>query len=170
MRYYSGTTNRIKWWYLLLAAVFSLNAGDTLPKSFGFTTLKPSGIDSYEATILSQLLRKEVEKTGIYSTLEFSDITIRLTEQNIPNTCFDVCCAVAAGQILGVDFFGFGTIGKVGKAYTLSMQVVEVRSGRIIQDSSEFFKGKKADFEQKVIPLFAKRISGIKVEEKSRRR
>lgn len=170
MKYCNGINKYLQWWQVIFLIAMSLNAGDTLRKSFGFTTLKANGIDEYDATIFSQSLRKAIEQVGVYSTLEFSDITIRLAEQNLPNTCFDAHCSVVAGQILGADYFGFGSIGKVGKVYTLSMQVVEVRSGRIIRDISEFFKGKRAVFEAKAIPRFAYRICGIEDVKKYKKR
>jgi hypothetical protein len=128
--------------------------------TFGFTILEANGIEQYDATVYSQILRNAIDNTGVYQCLEFSDMSMRLNEQGLPDRCTDAHCAIAAGQILGADFFGFGTIGSVGKAFIISMQIVEVRTGRIIRDISEFHKGKKAEFEQKVIPRFAWRLSG----------
>lgn len=134
--------------------------------TFGFTVLKANGIDPYDATVYSQILRNTMDDAGVYQCLELSDISMRLTEQGLPDQCTDAHCAIAAGQILGVDFFGFGTIGIVGKAFLISMQIVEVRTGRIIRDLSEFHKGKKGEFMEKVIPRFAWRLSGIEKEKK----
>ena len=163
-------TRSFKWWYLLLFATVSLFAEGKRQRTFGFTPLEASGIDTYDANVFSQQLRNEIDKAGVYATLEFSDVSIRLAEQNLPPICSDAHCSIVAGQILGVEFFGFGTIGKVGKVYTLSMQVVEVRTGRIVRDISEFFKGNKNAFKIKAIPEFAMKISGIEVEKKSKRR
>ncbi|MBN1578018.1 MAG: hypothetical protein JW913_15770 [Chitinispirillaceae bacterium] len=107
------------------------------------------------------MLRKAIDNAGVYKTLEFSDVTMRLAEQGLPNSCPDAHSSIVAGQILGTDYFGFGTIGSVGKAFLISMQIVEVRTGRIIRDISEFHKGKKKAFEKKVIPRFAQKLSGI---------
>lgn len=129
--------------------------------TFGFTVLEADGIERYDATVYSQILRREIDNAGVYQCLEFSDMSTRLNEQGLSDRCTDAHCAIAVGQILGADFFGFGTIGSVGKAFIISMQIVEVRTGRIIRDISEFHKGKKAEFEQKVIPRFAWRLCGI---------
>ena len=139
----------------------STNAGDTLRKSFGFTPLAASGIEEYDAMVFNEQLRGEIEKIGVYSTIPFSEVQLRLAEQDLPNSCTDLHCAVVAGQLLGVEYFGYGSIGKVGKAYTLSMTVVEVRTGKIAQNISEFFKGRRSAFTQKIIPRFAASVSGI---------
>lgn len=144
---------------------------DTLKmRSLGFTILNPNGVDPYDAKVFSQALRKAIDDAGVYTTLEFSDISIRLAEQNLPNSCNDPQCAIIAGQLLGVDCFGFGTVGKVGKAFTISMQVVEIRTGKIVGDHSEFYRGKQKAFVQKLIPLFAREISGIRTNRKRRKR
>ena len=135
---------------------------------FGFTVLQAYGIDRYDAKVFSQILRTEINKLGVYQTLEFSEITIRLAEQNLPNSCGDPQCAIIVGQIMGADCFGFGTIGKIGKAYVISMQIVEVRTGKIIRDVSEFYKGKKKRFITKIIPHFAQQICGITPSKKRR--
>jgi hypothetical protein len=136
----------------------------------GFTSLESSGVDKYDATIIGQQLRKEIASVGIYQTLELSDISLRLAEQNIPGRCADVRSAIAAGQILGADFFGIGSVDRIGKTYAISMQIVEVHTGRIILNVSEFYKGKLKKFSEKIIPLFAQEISGIVVEKKNNRK
>lgn len=132
----------------------------------GFTLLESSGIDKYDAEVLSRQVRKEIEAAGVYRTIEFSEISLRLAEQNLPGRCADVQCAIVAGQLLGADFFAIGSIDKIGKTYAISMQLVEVRSGRIVRNVSEFYKGKLRKFEKNIIPLFARKISGLSVEEK----
>ena len=157
---------RILLFSIAFLMVMSVSAENNIRKSFGFTPLAASGIDEKEATTYNQQLRNEIEKIGLYSILEFSEIQTRLAEQGLPNYCSDLHCAVVAGQLLGAEYFGFGSIGKVGKTYTISMQLVEVRSGRIIRDLSEFFKGKQSAFRQKIIPRFAHKICGLEYKKK----
>jgi len=146
-----------------------LFAADKVPL-LGFTELSASGIDKYDATIVSQQLRKLIDAAGVYKTLEFSDIEVRLTSQNIVPEVRDVNAAIIAGQILGTEFFAIGSIDKIGKAYSISMQIVEVRSGRSIRNTSEFYKGNFQNFQKLIVPLFAQKISGIEVETKRSRK
>lgn len=128
---------------------------------FGFTHLESSGFDKYDAAIIGQHLRNEINALGVYHVLEFSEISLRLAEQNLPLRCNDVQCVIMTGQILGADFFGIASIDKIGKTIAMSMQVVEVRSGRIILNYSEFYKGSKKKFESTVVPHFARKICGL---------
>ena len=91
---------------------------------------------------------------------------MRLSEQNIAPQVNDAQAAIIAGQILGADFFGVGSVDKIGKSYAVSMQIVEVRSGRVIKNQSEFYKGNFKKFQKLVIPYFAKKLCGIPVDEK----
>ncbi len=149
-----------------IGLTFLTPSAETKARSLGFTVLSAEGIDPYDAKIYSQLLRKGIDQAGVYSTLEFTEIRMRLAEQNLPDNCTDVTSAVIAGQILDVDFFGFGTVGKIGKTYTISMQVIDVRSGRIIKDVSKFHKGGRSGFEKEAIPLFAYELSGREMKKK----
>ena len=146
---------------VLMAVAAAVGAGQQRGYTMAFTPLTASGIDEYDAKVFNEQLKDEIKRLGVYSTMEFSEVQVRLAEQNIPNSCADLNCAVIAGQLLGVEYFGYGSIGKVGKAYTLSMQVVEVRTGRVVRDASEFFKGRKSAFKIKVIPEFAARVCGV---------
>ncbi|MCX7726140.1 MAG: hypothetical protein N2053_04765 [Chitinispirillaceae bacterium] len=136
----------------------------------GFTILKANGIDATEAEFFSKILLEKIKETGVYTTIDFSELTLRLSEQGFADTCNDAQCAIIAGQVVGSDFFGFGSIGMIGKSYIISMQLVEVRTGKIVRDVSEFYKGKRKDFEEKIIPLFALKLCGIYIEEKGKKK
>ena len=152
--------------FLICSSIVSGQPKQTL----GFTILKASGIDPYDAKVYSQFLRTAVNKVGVYSVLEFSDISMRLAEQGMPDMCHEAQCAVVLGQILGTEFFGYGSIGKIGKTFIISMQILEVRTGRIIRDITEFYKGNTSGFQKKSIPLFAQRLCGIEVIDKKRKK
>jgi len=154
---------------IIACTLFSaFSASPVVPPTLGFTVLEASGIDPYDAKVYSQKIRKAIDDAGVYKTLEFSDITMRLAEQELPNSCPDAHSSIVAGQILGAEYFGFGTIGRIGKTYTISMQVVEVRTGRIVSDISEFHNGKQIMFEEKVIPRFARKLSGIETKNETK--
>jgi|GEM_PF-5554045 len=155
---------------VVVSALLAAQGGSPQKPSFGFTFLEPAGIDPYDARVMSQSLRSAISRTGVYRTLEFSYITMQLAQQSLPDRCTDIRCAIVAGQLLGVDYFGFGTIGRIGKTITVSMQIVEVRSGRVVREVSEFFKGDQQEFEQRVLPDFALKVCGIEPPVDSRRR
>ncbi|MBN1309493.1 MAG: hypothetical protein JXA18_16355 [Chitinispirillaceae bacterium] len=138
--------------------------------TFGFSFLEANGIDQHDAAAYSQVLRAAIDNAGVYKCLEFSDMSMLLAEQGLSDRCTDAHCAVVAGQIVDADYFGFGTIGSVGEAFIISMQVVEVRTGRIVSDISEFHKGKKAALNNKTIHRFARKLSGLEKKRNGRKR
>jgi len=158
---------RFYWYLLLITLLYGFTSGENRKQpTFAFTELEPSGIDQYDAKVYSQIIRYSIANLNIYSTLEFSDVSIRLAEQDMENSCKTTRCAIIAGQLLGVDFFGYGTIGKIGKTYTVSMQIVDVHTGKIVRNVSEFYKGKKKKFKREVLSLFAYQVCGIEPEKK----
>jgi hypothetical protein len=155
---------------LLWCVVSGLHGSGKPPATLGFTGLKAYGFEPGEAAAYGEMLRRGINSAGKYAALEFSEISVRLAEQGLPDTCFNAQCAIIAGQILGIDYFGFGSIGSVGKkSYQISMQIIEVRTGRIVSDVSRFYKGKLKDFTGIVLPQFALAISGIAVDDNQRK-
>lgn len=153
---------------LVLLYVFS-EGGERKLRTFGFTELEPSGIDLSDAKEYNQILHRSIANLNVYSILEFTDVTSGLAQQDLPNTCNTPRCAIIAGQILGVDVFGFGTIGKIGKAFTISMQLIDVHTGKTVVTVSKFYKGRKKKFKSEIIPLFAYWICGIEPEKKKKK-
>ncbi len=151
---------KFKFVFFVFYFFFVSNASAEKP-ILGFTVLQPNGVEYSEALYYSNMLREAIDNTGVYQCLQLSDVSMQLNEQGLPEICTDAHFAVSAGQIVGADFFGFGAVGSIGKTFIISMQIVEVRTGKIIRDISEFHKGKKSVFEQKIIPLFAMKLSGI---------
>lgn len=154
---------------LCICSPITTFSADTRPL-LGFTTFTAHSIDQYDAKVVSQQLRAEIEKAGTYKTIPFSAISQRLAEQNLPEQCSDVQSAVIAGQILGSDYFAIGSLDKIGKSIAVSIQIVEVRSGRVVNTISEFYKGNFKKFRKNLIPIFALEISGIEVDEKKKRK
>lgn len=145
-----------------------LNAAEQKRKTFALSSLAPSGIDSQEAADYSQHLREAINDVGLYSMLAPADLEQRLTDQDIRSYCVDVRGAIVAGQVAGVDYLAFGSIGKIGKAFAVSLQVVEVRSGSVVRDVSEFFKGKKSVFLSEVMLRVAAETCGVQLEGEKR--
>lgn len=154
--------------FLTVLLFSALNAAEPRRKTFALSSLAPSGIDSQEAVDYSQHLRDAINDLGLYSMLETADLEQRLTDQDIRSYCVDVRGAIVAGQVAGVDYLAFGSIGKIGKTFAVSLQVVEVQSGSVIRDVSEFFKGKKNVFLSEVMPRVAAETCGIQLEDEMR--
>jgi hypothetical protein len=101
--------------------------------------------------------------------MERSQMEEILKEQGFQasGTCDEASCAIEMGKILAVKYIVLGNIGKVGKTYTLSVRFVDVATGEILKDYTEYHKGATDGLLTRVVPLIAQKISGTEERKKS---
>jgi hypothetical protein len=124
--------------------------------------LKATGVTANEALSLTDALRSELGKSGKYQVMERSQMDDILKEQGFQQSgvCDEATCAIEMGKVLAVNYMVLGNIGMVGKTYTLSVRFVEVGSGKILKDFTEYHKGTADELLTKVIPMLAQKIAG----------
>ena len=85
--------------------------------------LSGKGIEKSTAGIISDRLRSELIKTGVFRVMERNEMENVLKEQGFQKTgaCDDASCLIEVGQILGVDRMVAGSVGKVGNFFTISL-------------------------------------------------
>jgi TolB-like protein len=132
--------------------------------------LKTTGLTENEALSLSDALRSEIGKTGKFQVMERSQMAEILKEQMFQSSgaCDETSCAVEIGKQLSVPYVVLGNIGRVGKTYTLNVRLVEVGSGKIIRDFTEYHKGNSDELLTKVVPKVVQKIVGKHNSKKSR--
>jgi Curli production assembly/transport component CsgG. len=115
-----------------------------------------------EALSLTDALRSELSKSGKYQVMERSQMDDILKEQGFQQSgaCDEASCAIEMGKILAVNYMVMGNIGMVGKTYTLSVRFVEVGTGRILKDFTEYHKGTTDELLTRVIPMLSQKIAG----------
>lgn len=124
--------------------------------------LKATGVTENEALSLTDALRSELGKSGKYQVMERSQMDDILKEQGFQQSgaCDEATCAIEMGKILAVNYIIMGNIGMVGKTYTLSVRFVEVGTGKILKDFTEYHKGTADELLTKVVPMLAQKIAG----------
>jgi TolB-like protein len=124
--------------------------------------LKAIGVTENEALSLTDALRSELGKSGKYQVMERSQMDEILKEQGFQRSgaCDEASCAIEMGKILAVNYMVMGTIGMVGKTYTLSVRFVEVGTGKILKDFTEYHKGTADELLTRVIPMLSQKITG----------
>ncbi len=101
-------------------------------KTIAISDLKPQGVSKENVQIISDRLRAELFKQRTYTVLERSQMKEILKEQGFQQSgCVASNCAVEIGQLLGVQSIIIGTVGKVGRMYSINLRVVNVDSGKI---------------------------------------
>ena len=101
--------------------------------------LLAKGIDKESADLLSERLRVEMVKTGSFNVMERAQMEEIFQEQSFQQSdvCNEQSCIVEMGQILGVERILAGTVGKIGKMYTFSLKMINVRTGQIMYTVDE---------------------------------
>jgi TolB-like protein len=142
----------------ILFFCFSVSAADRV----AVNNLKATGVTENEALSLTDALRSELGKSGKYQVMERSQMDGLLKEQGFQQSgaCDEATCVIEMGKILAVNYIVMGNIGMVGKTYTLSVRFVEVGTGKILKDFTEYHKGTTDELLTSVIPMIAQEIAG----------
>jgi PBP1b-binding outer membrane lipoprotein LpoB len=102
-------------------------------------TLLAKGMDKESADLLSERLRVEMVKTGSFNVMERAQMEEIFQEQSFQQSdvCNEQSCIVEMGQLLGVERIIAGTVGKIGRMYTFSLKMINVRTGQIMYTVDE---------------------------------
>ncbi len=99
-------------------------------------------ISKSESVILTDKALNLFANSGKYKVIERSMMAEILKEQEFQQTgCTSSECAVQVGQILGVEKIVFGSVGKLGSMYSISLRLINVASGEVIKTASYDLKG-----------------------------
>ncbi|MDD5675192.1 MAG: CsgG/HfaB family protein, partial [Chitinivibrionales bacterium] len=91
-------------------------------------------------------LRNDLVNTHAFKVIERNRMNEVLKEQGFQNTgCTSQECAVEVGQLIGVNKMIAGSIGKVGRTYLLSVRLIDVATGEILNTVEEQVKGEIDD-------------------------
>lgn len=102
-----------------------------------------SGLSKPEAEQLSKKLLNELVATNRYDVIDRSKRDEILKEQGFSQTgaCDQTSCLIEAGQLLGVQKIIGGSIGLIGIIYSVEMQMVDVKSGKVDMPFSHEYTG-----------------------------
>lgn len=147
---------------ITLILVIALCAIANEPKSIAVSPLTANNVSEGEAASLTDALRSELIKSGQYQVLERSQMEEILKEQGFQQSgaCDETNCAIEIGKLLAVQQIILGSIGKVGKTYTLNIRAVDVGSGKIVDDITENYKGSIDDILTEIIPVAVQKLMG----------
>ncbi|MFW5812845.1 MAG: hypothetical protein ACOCXC_00840 [Fibrobacterota bacterium] len=151
----------------LLFVCGSLFADD---QSLAVLPLHAKGMEESDAAVLTDVLRSKIGEDKNIGVIERSRMEEILKEQGfqMSGVCSESSCAVQAGQVLGVKNVAMGSVGLIGKTYTLNVRIVDVSSGKIEKEVVEYHKGSKDGLLTDVVPLVVSKLTG-RVQKKSRK-
>ena len=123
------------------------------------------GISESTLIVLSDYLRTELMRTGLYDLMDRRYMSQILEEQafQLSGACTDLGCIVDMGKMLGVTKMFGGTIGKLGAKYMITVKIVDVASGRIENIATVKYLGVEEDLDMSITQI-ALQLSGTKVD------
>ena len=120
-------------------------------------------ISQGEALTLTDRFRNEIIKTNKYIVVERGAMEEILEEQGFQQTgCTSNECVVEVGQLLGVQQMISGSIGKVGDIFTVSVRIIDIRTGEIINVIDYDHSGDLGKLLTVGMRMTAQRLVGIK--------
>jgi LPXTG-motif cell wall-anchored protein len=119
------------------------------------------GVSKEDAASLSDAFQGQIIETNEFIVVDRNRIKSILQEQGFQQSeaCSQVECIVEVGKILKVEKMFAGTIGKVGKIYTINIQVIDIATSQIMQNKSRRHEGAIEELLTDIIPELAAEMS-----------
>ena len=115
---------------LVLTLITPLSAQEVV--RVALLDLQAKNIDQALTTAVSDLLRVELIKAGVYEVLDRDNMAAILKEQAFQGSgCTDAACAVEMGQMLNCQKMFVGALSKIGDRFFLSIQRVDVETAKV---------------------------------------
>jgi len=125
--------------FLFILLGFNITMAFTQDKiSIAVLDLDSEGLSNSEARIISARLRTDLFNTNKFLVLERDKMDKILQEQGFQlSGCTSNDCVVEVGKLTGVEQIVAGNIGLIGKLYTLTIRLIDVESGHILNTATE---------------------------------
>jgi TolB-like protein len=124
-------------------------------------------VSEAEAKALSQNLTSEIIALDKYTVVERSAMKRIMDEQKFQHSgCVDTQCAVDIGKILGAKYIIVGSVGKVGKTFSIDARMIEVETGESYQSANYKHKGEIDDLLIEGMKSVAYQLAGLEYESK----
>ena len=124
--------------------------------------------ESYQTT-LSTRLNTELFRTNQFIVVERNNMMEILNEQGFQMSgCTSNECAVEAGHLLGVQQMVAGTIGRVGRTISVSVRVIDVETGAILDIQNIDYVGEIDEILSEHLRTLARRLAGLESESEIR--
>jgi len=138
--------------------------------NYAVLNFRGMNVSDADANVISEFIRNAIVNKGI-TVVDRGNMEMILAEQGFQQTgaCTQSECLVEMGQLLGVTHVIAGSLGKIGETYSINVRLISVKTGAIVRDVSQTYKGSIDDVLTSQMNIVAKKLAGIKVEEKKNR-
>ena len=124
---------------IIFSALISAQSGRPTVAILDF---EGQNVSAAEVQTLTERMRTEIGNTNAVRLIERKAVEKIMQEQGFQQTgCTTDECAAEVGQLLGVQFMVSGTIGKMGKSYTIDAKMFSVETGETVRTKSATHDG-----------------------------
>ena len=111
--------------------------------SVAILDLEPKGVPENEVSALSDRLRTELFRTDAFDVMERGKMQEIMKEQGFQQSgaCNSDACAVEVGQLIGVEKMIAGSLGRVGRTYSVNLRMINVKTGRMERSVTKDYEG-----------------------------
>ena len=97
------------------------------------------GLSANEALVISDRVREHLLHTGKFEVIERGKMQEITEEQGLQQSgaCATDECIAEIGMMLGAERMVAGAIGKVGRIYSISLRLLDVETGKIVNTVSD---------------------------------
>jgi len=105
------------------------------PPTVAVMTLQAKGVKNTDADVITDAISNQLQQIDRLRVLERSRMDLILGEQGLQKSgaCDGAECAVQVGKLLAVDRILVGSVGLVGRTYTLNLRMVDVGTGEVLR-------------------------------------
>jgi TolB-like protein len=116
-----------------------------------------TGLTDNEAASLSDVFQAKLVQSGDFVVVDRARIKQILTEQGFQQSesCSQVECIVEAGKILKVEKMFAGAISKIGKTFSVNIQLINISTAEIQLNKARSYQGDIDDLVTEIIPDMA---------------
>jgi len=134
-------------------AVAQESTGGKLPM-VAVMPLQPKGVPGVDADVITDAIGTQLQQSGMVRVMERAQMDQILKEQGFQQSgaCDGPDCVLQVGKMLSVDRILVGSVGLVGRTYTLNLRLVGVGTGEVIHSSMKSFAGTIDDVLTKLVP------------------
>jgi len=100
-----------------------------------------AGVSADEVALLTDRFAVEIGRLEVYKLISRSKMKEVLEIQEYSITCASTECAVEAGQLLGVEYMVYGSIGRIGSLYTINIYITNVEKGSVVAGATVDYRG-----------------------------
>ena len=120
----------------------SILIGQNTKPTVAILDFEGQGVDASEVQTLSERMRTEIGNTNAVRLIERKAVEKIMMEQGLQQSgCTSDECAAEVGQLLGVQFMISGSIGKMGKSYTIDCKMFSVETGETVRSKNATHDG-----------------------------